>query len=85
MKNNTIYIIAALVVLAIVAVFVFRKKDNSNTNTAPSYTGGATDLLPAYNLGGATYNGVLKAPTESFGSWYNRRVAAGWSFDTKLI
>lgn len=84
MNKNTIYIIAALVLLAVVALFVFRKKEN-NTNTAPSYTGGGADLLPAFNVGGTTYNGVLKAPNESFGSWYQRRAASGWSFDTKLI
>ncbi len=80
MKNSTIYIIGALVLLAVVVFFVFRKKD---TNTYSTTAAGTDGVLQ--NFAGTGTASTLPYVGETWGSWYARRKAENFSFNTKLI
>lgn len=85
MKGNTVYIVLGVVVMAVVAFFLFGKSASAKgfglTGGTDSTGRAAADTLSGASLQNAvnTYNS-LRAPGETFDQWYARRKAAGWSF-----
>ena len=83
MKNSTIYIVAAIVVVAIVAYFLFRK--NGNTAAANGVGSDVGQTFPGGGIGISNTNSTLPYVGETFASWYARRKQDGFRFNTNLI
>lgn len=83
MKNSTLYIIGAIVLLAVVALFVFRKKGNTTTADAAGgnlLTGGNYGLGSLLNTNPVGYTGSLQGIGETNYNFIMRRQAEGWRF-----